>query len=146
MWFTVISQVSGSPGPLEINSPVEFQRVEIVIPRYSHDGYIAFQQAADNVMFHAAIDENHPFFSGTVCNDFFAAYMSDLIDEIGIDKIDFVFILKNDFSFHATLFPEQFGQFARIDTRDARYFFFFQPFAEAFHGSNDCNFRSNPIR
>ena len=85
-------------------------------------------------MFHAAIDENYPFFSGTVCNDFFAAYTSDLIDEIGIDKINFVFILKNDFSFHATLFPEQFGQFARIDTRDARYFFFFQPFAEAFHG------------
>lgn len=48
-------------------------------------------------------------------------------------SISFSF-LKNDFSFHATLFPEQFGQFARIDTRDARYFFFFQPFAEAFHG------------
>ena len=43
------------------------------------------------------------------------------------------FIVEDDTSHHDSVFTKYFGQFARIDACDARYFLTFQPVAKAFH-------------
>ncbi|MPM21679.1 hypothetical protein SDC9_68124 [bioreactor metagenome] len=120
------SRVTGTVGNKQ---SVELHLVKIVIPGYAHDCRIPFQQAADDVVFHTAIDQYHFVLSAAVDNHLLAACFCNLIFVIGIHKRYIGFTRKDQFTKHCPFFPDQLGQFARVDAVDGRYFVFLQPVA-----------------
>jgi len=98
--------------------------IEVVIPGYANHGGIAFEQAADNVVFHAAIHQQHAFFPAPVSNHFFAAYFGYLIFVVGIDKVDIFSVGENKFASHRSFFSNEFSQLTGIDSENSGHFVF----------------------
>ena len=117
----------GIARPVRNKQPVVFDRVEVIIPGHSDDCDITFQKTPYYIVFYTAIDQHDSFLPVPVSNDFPGAYPCNLVDFIRVDKIDLIFIGKNDFTFHTPFLSQQFGEFPGIDSGDSGNLFLFQP-------------------
>ena len=121
-------------GAVADEKPVIFHARIIVIPGNADDRRAASDEVPDDVVFHAAINQQDPGPAFAVCNHFPAAYGIDKVLLVGIDEIN-VIVSENDLAQHGAFFPDDLGQRAGIDAIQPRNFIFFQPVAEALGGA-----------
>ena len=124
-------------GTVADEQAVVFQRIEIVIPGHADNRYITFQQAADDVMFHAAIYQDNAFltFAFAVSNHFLTGHFIYIIhirvfSEIGCFNF---FPANHDLSHHHAMFAQFLGQGTCIDPINSGNTFFFQPASQTLY-------------
>ena len=126
--------VSGAVGQEEA---VEFQVVEVVVPGHADDFHTATEQAADDVVLHAAVHE-HDFLEAlafVVTHDFLTRNARHVVHAFVLRRGHVVgLIVEEDFSHHHPMLAQHLGEFAGVYSRDAGHFLAFQPVAQTLGG------------
>ena len=149
MFWTAASQVSGSPGPLEMKQSVELQSVEIIIPRNADYFHIRFSRQrmmlvltpqSTRTTFFLKIEElGAPVFH--VADNFCSSPYPIVYTLAYTDAGNFP---SGSSSNHDPPVPSNHSphhrhvhelcQLTGIDARNARHLLTFQPVTETFHG------------
>ena len=89
-------------------------------------------------MFHTTVHQNHFRCGGVavgrrIAHDFLATYFRHEVNALVL-RLGHVlrFVIEKDFSHHHAVFAEHFGEFTRVNARDAGHFFALQPFGQTF--------------
>ena len=113
------------------------QCVEVIIPWYTDDLYLPFQQQAKDVCLYAAVYQYH-FLSGSfvVSDDLLAAHLIDIVHPgiIGIVAAGFLLGVEYHFPHHHSVFAQHFGQLACVDACQSGYLLTLQPISQTFTG------------
>ena len=88
MCSTVTEQRAGLPGPLEMKQPVPFQLVEIVVPGDADHFDPAGDEVAEDLVLHAAIDQDDLLVAVAVADDLLAADFGNLVLQVGIGDVE----------------------------------------------------------
>ena len=115
---------------------VKLQRVEIIIPRYTDDFHVATKEATQDVVLYTTVYEDHLLISlaFVVADYFLARNLSYEVYTLIASRRGLVLrlVVKHNFTHHHTVLTQHFGQFARVDSCDARHLFALQPVTQAF--------------
>ena len=116
---------------------VELELVEVVVPGHADDFHAAAEEAADDVVLHAAVHEHHLLqaLAFVVAYDFLARYLGHVV-HAGILGFGHVvgLVVEEDFAHHHAVLTQHLGKFAGVDAGDAGHFFAFEPVGQTFHG------------
>jgi len=115
---------------------VEFQMIEIIIPRHANHFHIPAKQAADNVRLYTAIHQYDFFLTRAfiVTDHLFTGNLVYVVHPaVNSFRSIFRFIVKHNPSHHHSVFTQHFGQLTGIDARNARHLLPFQPVRQTFH-------------
>ena len=105
---------------------------EIVVPRHPHDLDVPGNQAAEDVVLDAAIDQDDPLGALSVPDDLLAA---DGLDQVVLNTIGlFGAAVDDNPSRHHALLPNHPGESPGVDAGDARHLLPLEPVAQALHG------------
>ena len=134
-------RVAGAVGE---EQAVKLQLIEIVVPGHAHHFHAAPQQAADNVVLHAAVHEYYAAACAlAVSDDFLARNFFHIVHPFVFRRRHIVgLVVEDDFAHHHAVFAQQFGEFSRVDARDARHVLALEPVGEAFAGIPVAVFRA----
>ena len=128
----------GIAGAVGQKQAVELQFIEVVVPRHANHFHTAVDQATNDVVFHTTVHQNHFRCRGVavsrrITHDFLATYFRNEVNAL-ILSVGHVLrlVVEKDFSHHHPVFTEHFGEFTRVDARNAGHFFALQPFSQTF--------------
>ena len=126
----------GVAGTVGEEETVELKGVEVIVPRNTNDLHATFEQTANDVVLHAAIDKHHALasFATAIANHFFAGNAGDIVHSFILCRRNAVgLIVKDNLAHHHAVLTQHLGQFAGVDAGDAVDFFALEPIGETFH-------------
>ena len=100
---------------------------EIVVPGHEGDAHATSGEAADDIIFCAAIHEYHSLLPFSEFHHFLSRNLIDKIFFVRVTEVDILSIFECDLAEHRAFLSEKLSQGAGVDTINSRDFFVVKP-------------------
>ena len=121
-------------GAIGDEQPVVFKCVEVVVPRYPYQADAPFYEAAQDIVFHSAVDQHHCFVAVSVTYCLRAAYQRHLVLGIGVGDGEIpAGAMRLDDAGHRAFFAQGLREGPGVYAVDTGYVLFLEPGVQALH-------------